>query len=98
MTVAAVRKPLIEALETRLMLARLVGIDVSHFQVNVNWATVKNVGQKDFAFIRATRGADFLDTEFEKNMDGLTGAKAQGLMVGFYHFARYDLLNPAATE
>ena len=58
------------------------GIDVSHWQGTINWASVKNAGIK-FAFMKATQGNTYVDPKFATN---LTGAKAQGILVGPYHF------------
>jgi lysozyme len=65
------------------------GIDVSNFQGNINWTSVKNAGYT-FAFAKATEGVDFVDIRFTQNM---TGAKAAGVLIGPYHFARPDSFN-----
>lgn len=62
------------------------GIDVSHWQGNINWTSVKNSGIS-FAFVKATEGIDFVDSRFHTNMQG---AKAAGVLVGAYHFCRLD--------
>ncbi len=62
------------------------GIDVSHWQGNINWTAVKNAGVV-FAFAKATEGVDFIDVRFSQNM---AGASAAGVMIGPYHFARPD--------
>ena len=75
--------------------AREVGIDVSQFQGTINWTQVKTA--KAFAFIRATRGGQGTsgtgdtidDTTFSTN---IVNAKAAGLLVAPYHFARPDIL------
>lgn len=65
------------------------GIDVSAFQTTINWTSVKGAGIK-FAFAKATEGVDFLDDTFTAKM---AGAKAAGVLIGPYHFARPDSFN-----
>lgn len=58
------------------------GIDVSYFQGDVNWKKVAGAGIQ-FAYIKATEGADRFDSEFRDNW---RGAKAAGVARGAYHF------------
>lgn len=58
------------------------GIDVSHHQGNINWSGVRSDGVI-FAYIKATEGGDFVDSEFARNW---TGSKEAGLYRGAYHF------------
>ncbi|MDB5570320.1 MAG: Lysozyme [Hyphomicrobiales bacterium] len=58
------------------------GIDVSRYQGDIDWQTVKASGIK-FAWIKATEGADHLDEKFAQNWNG---AKAAGVPRGAYHF------------
>lgn len=65
------------------------GIDVSHWQNDIDWAEVKRSGVK-FAFIKATEFPDkrttlFVDNKFKANAEG---AKANGIHWGAYHFFR----------
>jgi GH25 family lysozyme M1 (1,4-beta-N-acetylmuramidase) len=62
------------------------GIDVSHFQGNINWNAVRTSGIK-FTFAKATEGVDFVDVNFHQYM---TGAIAAGVPIGPYHFARLN--------
>jgi GH25 family lysozyme M1 (1,4-beta-N-acetylmuramidase) len=62
------------------------GIDVSNFQPNVNWASMKTAGIK-FTFTKATEGVDFVDASFHNHM---VGAIAAGMPIGPYHFARLN--------
>lgn len=62
------------------------GLDVSHFQGNINWAAVRNSGIK-FTFAKATEGVDFVDVNFHQYM---TGAIAAGVPIGPYHFGRLN--------
>ena len=60
------------------------GIDVSHWQGDIDWNKVKKDGI-EFAIIKAG-GSDagfYKDSKFEKNY---AGAKAAGLAVGAYYF------------
>lgn len=60
------------------------GIDVSHYQGNIDWNAVAKTGI-NFAFVKAGGSEDGIYTEsmFEKNY---AGAKAAGLNVGAYYF------------
>ncbi len=58
------------------------GIDVSHFQGQVDWAQVKSAGTF-FAFAKATQGTSEVDPEFASNWAGI---RAAGLVRGAYHF------------
>jgi lysozyme len=62
----------------------LRGIDVSHYQCDVDWPTVAASGVR-FAFIKATDGVDDVDPHFAKNW---IEAKAAGIRRGAYHFFR----------
>ncbi|KIJ67650.1 glycoside hydrolase family 25 protein [Hydnomerulius pinastri MD-312] len=59
------------------------GIDVSAFQPNINWSSVKNNGVS-FAYIKATEGVSYKNPHFSSQWTGATNA---GLMRGSYHFA-----------
>jgi len=65
------------------------GIDVSHWQREIDWSEVKRSGVK-FAFIKATEFPDkrtsiFIDGEMRKN---IAGASANGILWSAYHFFR----------
>ncbi|KAJ7359697.1 glycoside hydrolase family 25 protein [Mycena albidolilacea] len=62
------------------------GIDVSHFQATVDWASVKAAGVS-FVYIKATEGTTFQDPTFSSKYSGATTA---GLIRGGYHFAHPD--------
>jgi GH25 family lysozyme M1 (1,4-beta-N-acetylmuramidase) len=70
--------------------ATLPGIDVSHWQGVIDWPRVAGAGRL-FAFMKSTDGKVmddgkmFVDPRFTTNR---AGAKANGLRVGMYHFAR----------
>ncbi|KAJ7223687.1 glycoside hydrolase family 25 protein [Mycena haematopus] len=68
------------------------GIDVSHFQGTVNWASIKANGIS-FVYIKATEATTFEDPNFNANYNGATTA---GLIRGAYHFAHPDSSSGAA--
>ena len=70
------------------------GIDVSHWNPNINWYQVYNAGYR-FAFVKATEGNGWVDPDFITNM---TNGKNDGMFMGAYHFARPDLNTNAALE
>jgi lysozyme len=62
--------------------SRWHGIDVSHHQGHIAWAKLPGQGV-DFAYIKATEGADHVDTRFSINWQA---AHAAGIRRGAYHF------------
>ncbi len=60
------------------------GIDISHWQGTINWSKVAAAG-KQFAFMKASEDVDYIDPTYPTNR---AQAKANGLYVGAYHFAR----------
>jgi lysozyme len=63
------------------------GIDVSHYQGEVDWAAVAEAGVR-FAFIKASDGVDDVDPLFHQNW---AGAKGAGILRSAYHFFRPGL-------
>jgi lysozyme len=61
------------------------GIDISHFQLTIDWDKVKTDGLS-FVYIKATEGADGVDDDFVANWKGAEGA---GLARGAYHFYNF---------
>jgi len=59
------------------------GIDVSKYQGDIDWQSVRASGIT-FAYIKATEGADRVDSKFYQNWQN---AKAAGVKRGAYHFA-----------
>src|ERR1043166_3066423 len=59
------------------------GIDVSQYQETIDWPSV-NHARAGFVIMRATKGADEVDTAYATN---LAGATAEGFIVGAYHRA-----------
>ena len=71
------------------------GIDVSHWQGTIDWAKVAG-GGITFAFAKATEGQTFNDPMYTTNR---SGAAANGILFGAYHFAQPDNLpNDAIIE
>ncbi len=58
------------------------GIDVSHYQGDVDWQAVRAAGM-EFAFAKATQGTGYVDPRFSRNWQAM---KAAGLRRGAYHF------------
>lgn len=64
----------------------LFGIDVSHYQGNIDYKSVKKSKHNiRFVIIRSTMGAARIDANFTKNFKD---AKKNGFLVGAYHY--YD--------
>ena len=64
----------------------LDGIDVSHFQGEIDWQQVKASGIH-FAYAKATEGLTYIDPNYHQNA---AGAAAEGVTFGAYHFYRPD--------
>lgn len=64
----------------------LDGIDVSHWQGDIDWARVAAQGYT-FAQMKATDGTSYIDPTFAANA---AGARAAGILHGGYHFAEPD--------
>ena len=65
----------------------LPGIDVSHFQGEVDWSAVAAAGVR-FAFINATEGLDDIDPRFARNWQQ---SRVAGLLRGAYRFLHPNL-------
>lgn len=72
------------------------GIDVSHWQGNIDWSKVKAAGIQ-FAIIKAGGSDDgfYTDSKWEANYKG---AKANGIAVGAYYFVGPKCVNAAAGK
>ncbi|KAH7103403.1 putative N,O-diacetyl muramidase [Auriculariales sp. MPI-PUGE-AT-0066] len=68
------------------------GIDVSGWQGEVDWATVK-AGGVEFAYIKATEGTTYKNPYFAQQY---VGSFNQSIIHGGYHFARPDSSSGAA--
>lgn len=69
----------------------ILGIDVSSYQGNPTWSSVKGAGYT-FAYAKATEGTGLTDGSFVYNMTNGTSA---GMKMGAYHFC--DPINDAAS-
>jgi len=69
------------------------GIDVSHWQGDIDWDQVYGSGKR-FAFVKASEGISYTDPNFEEN---LANGREAGMLMGAYHFAR-SLNNSAVDE
>lgn len=67
------------------------GIDISHFQGQINFDKIKmNKPTVDFVFIKATQGTNYTDDKFYVNVLGCSKA---GIPFSFYHFATLNEAN-----
>jgi len=69
-------------------LKSVFGIDISHYQGNINWNKIinnpnTNEPEIKFAFIKVTQGTNIIDNMAETNA---TQAKNAGLKISYYHF------------
>ena len=58
------------------------GIDISRWQGEIDWASVKAAGTR-FVYMKATEGGDHVDPAFQRNWEG---ARRAGIPRGAYHF------------
>lgn len=61
------------------------GIDVSHYQGNINWDAVAEGTPISYVYLKATEGESLVDNTYERN---IAEARRVGLSVGSYHFYR----------
>lgn len=74
---------------------RILGIDVSDWQMNVNWEKVAASGIQ-FAYIKCSEGNKMRASLYEHHA---RGAQKAGILIGAYHFARpNDDINLDAQE
>ena len=71
------------------------GIDVSHYQGTIDWAKVKASGVQ-FAYIKATQGASFVDPKLAENVEGAASVE---IPIGLYSVSssRTQARNRSAT-
>lgn len=62
----------------------VLGLDISHYQGTPNFAQLKADGLS-FVFLKATESTGYVDPTLASNR---ANARAAGLTVGYYHFAR----------
>jgi lysozyme len=68
------------------------GVDVSHHQGDIDWTDLAD-DRTDFAYIKATEGADWIDPLFEANW---RSAGQAGVLRGAYHF--FTLCTPGGQQ
>ena len=77
----------VEDIVDRKSVECLFGIDVSHYQGNIDWQRLTQTRQSQFPihfiFMKASEGGDYGDRVFQANFDS---AKAYGFIRGAYHF------------
>lgn len=59
------------------------GIDISHFQGEVDWSALKSDGL-DFVAIKASQGTGYSQSSYYT--ENISKARSAGLIVGGYHF------------
>lgn len=64
------------------------GIDVSHYQPNINWKETAKDVKVGFVYIKATEGKDHVDDTYEYN---IREARRNGVRAGSYHFFRANV-------
>ena len=69
------------------------GIDVSHYNGAIDWTQVATASYR-FVYAKATEGSTLIDLTYSINRQG---AKAFGLRLGAYHFARPAGASEACT-
>ena len=70
------------------------GIDVSHWQGDIDFASVKRSGIS-VVYMKSSEGRSFIDSNFEKNY---SNAKANSLKVGFYHYVTARTVDQARDQ
>lgn len=76
----------------RALAQRPLGIDVSSYQGQPNWSSVRGSGVV-FAWAKATEGTGITDGDFVFNQNN---GKAAGVFMGAYHFAHPNAATPGA--
>ena len=75
-------------------MTKLSGIDVSHYQGDINWKAVKEYGI-DFAFIKCLQGKSRVDECFHTNM---RNAISNDIPVGVYVYSKAKTIDDAVVE
>ena len=63
------------------------GIDVSHYQGDIDWKAVAATGLVSYVYIKSSEGESLVDDYYRVNIEG---ARHAGLKVGSYHYYRPD--------
>ena len=75
-------------------MVKLKGIDVSHYQGDINWKAVKEYGI-EFAFVKCLQGKSKVDECFHTNM---RNAIANDIPVGVYVYSKAKTIDDAVAE
>lgn len=75
----------IEIIRRRLNGTSRQGIDVSHYQGNIDWKKVAKEAEVSYAYIKCSEGATIQDEYYRRNVEE---ARKAGISVGAYHFYR----------
>lgn len=71
------------------------GVDVSHYQGDIDWQILSRQDDISFAFIKATEGSLYVDEKFDCNY---AEARNTGLRVGAYHFFSFESTGVSQAE
>lgn len=63
------------------------GIDVSHYQGDIDWDAVAETNEISYVYIKCSEGESLTDEYYQQNIEG---ARRVGLKVGSYHYYRPD--------
>jgi lysozyme len=66
----------------------ITGIDISHYQGQINWAEVARDPQVHYVFCKMSEGNNMIDNTYAYN---IREARRHGLKVGAYHFYRANI-------
>lgn len=72
----------------------LKGVDISNLNGPVDMSIIKDAGNS-FIVAKCTEGSSFIDKYYSENIEN---AKALGMLVGAYHFARFKDVSGAVNE
>jgi len=70
------------------------GVDISDYQGSISWSEAAADGI-EFAMIKATEGNSLTESTFYTNV---SGANANGIAAGAYHYARFTSISDAKSE
>lgn len=73
---------------------RMEGIDVSHWEGDINFREVKDAGIR-FVYIKSSEGDSLIDPDFERNY---REARKARLKIGFYHYVTARTTEEAKRE
>lgn len=72
----------VSPIELKPVIAKILGIDVSHFEPALDWNKAKSGGVK-FMYTKATEGVAHLDSMLKAH---ISSARSAGVLAGAYHF------------